>query len=501
MKYLIVFFILVFGSLIYLLITEKEYPTSLPENSFLKDEFVSIENNKFKLNGKKFFPLVLNYIVTLQTDGENIWPRPSFSYYDELSPQGLSRDSAIYDLRADLHLIKEMGFNTVRIVSIGEIKFNDSLKYSPVAAVLEKTPHEYEYLLIARDESFLKYFSALEELFKIVNEVGLKIIFLVRDRPDVNSSEYFIQRLVHHFKNDATILAYDLFNEPLYFDKPERSKREVFKISKKRYRNYKKKAPNHLFTIGLVGIREVFEWDPNLLTADFLSFHPYEYEPEQVRNEIYWYGKYVKKPWIIGETAIPAENDSIPYEDQKTFARNTIIQSVNCGAAGYSWWQYKDVNWNIFHQNYMGVISRDGIATTKDSNYVVKGTVKPVADEFKNFNLLVPEDSCRIYGDYYNYSTASGFRLTGSLFDKSTNKPIEGGVIIAWNEWWGSSYHTVTKADGKFELLSSFPLYHWMASATEYSMVRDDISPDTSRYIQGIPTIDIGNLKIKRLNF
>lgn len=500
MKYLIVFLILVFGSCIYLLFSQKEYPVSLPEKTFSDKEFVSMKDGKFQLKNQDFFPLVLNYIVSLQTNGEDIWPRPSFSYYDELTSEQLSRDSAIYDLKADLILIKEMGFNTVRIVGVGEVGFNDSIKYSPISMRLEKDKETQINFFISRDESFIKYFGALEEIFKITNEIGLKVIFLVKARPEVYSSKYFIERLCYHFQNDATILAYDLFNEPLYFDRPERSKKDVYNISKEWYKSIKKNAPNQLITIGLVGIREVMEWDPNILSVDFISFHPYEYEPEQVRNEIYWYGKYVKKPWIIGETAIPADNDSIPYSYQNDFASSTLKQTFNCGGIGYSWWQYRDVNWHIFHQDYMGVMTRNGSTRTK-SGMVVKGTVKPIAEIFNSNVTNFFGDNCNRYGNYYNYSNGKAFRLIGKLHDINTKEPIAGGLILAWNEWWSSSHHTVTQKDGSFELLSTFPLYHWMASATEYSMVRDDFSPDSSKFVKGIPTMDIGLHEIYKLNY
>lgn len=111
----------------------------------------------------------------------------------------------------------------------------------------------------------------------------------------------------------------------------------------------------------MTGVREVLEWDPNLMSVDFLSFHPYEYEPNQVLSEIYWYGKYVKIPWMIGETGVPADDDSVKYNIQTLFAEKTLLQTFNCGGLGYSWWQFKDVQWLDFHQDYLGVINQNGI--------------------------------------------------------------------------------------------------------------------------------------------
>ena len=126
----------------------------------------------------------------------------------------------------------------------------------------------------------------------------------------------------------------------------------------------RKHAPYQLYTVGLTGIRETFEFDPNLLRADFISFHPYEYEPDQVRNELTWYNRNMDVPWIIGETAIPADNDSVPYETQRLFAKKVMEQSRACGSEGFSWWQYKDVVWNEFHPSFMGVLNREGVTRT-----------------------------------------------------------------------------------------------------------------------------------------
>ncbi|MBL0341437.1 MAG: carboxypeptidase regulatory-like domain-containing protein [Bacteroidetes bacterium] len=246
-------------------------------------------------------------------------------------------------------------------------------------------------------------------------------------------------------------------------------------------------------------MREVFEWDPNLMNIDFLSIHPYEYEPEQVRNEMYWYGKYIKVPWIIGETAIPADNDSVTYEVQKQFAQKTLDQTCHCGGIGYSWWQYKDVEWFDFHANFLGVVGRNGETINSKGNKII-GTPKPVADAFRNYKPKADPASCLKLDNYYNYSQFKDCRLSGVLVNDD-GEPIEGGVVLAWNESWSKSYHTVTKKDGSFELLGPFPFYHWMASATLHSMIRGDVLPDSAKKVtDNIPTLNLGELKVEHLN-
>ncbi|MBN8701499.1 MAG: hypothetical protein J0M08_00390 [Bacteroidetes bacterium] len=458
--------------------------------------FVSIGKTGFELKNQPFFPVILNYIVSSQTDGNDIWPAPSGSYKSDSISGVLSKERSLKQLDADFNLIKELGFNTVRIVGIGEVSVNEKnnkdLTFQSYRGNGKDTT-----LILATEDTYQKYTAALELLFNTAEKNGLKIIFLLRNRPESPVSEEHMVTLAEKFKENTTIFAYDLFNEPLYFDKYGRKKRHVYYTTKRWNELFKKASPYQLTTIGLEGIREVFAWDPNLIEVDFLSLHPYEYEPEQVRNETYWYGRYIKKPWIIGETAIPADNDSVTYEEQQLFARKTIKQSVHCGAWGYSWWQYKDVEWGRFHPNFMGIVNQTGYTTTANGKTIL-GTVKPVAKEFLSLNTNATKDSCVCLQNYYDYSQNKAFKLKGVLLDKN-NKPIEGGVVLAWNQWWDHSYHTITKPDGSFEITSHYPFYHWKASATEYTFQLGDIDPQTAKKDKdGIPTIDLGTLHVKK---
>lgn len=491
-KYFILFLILCGAAFIYL---SYSLPPEKKSAGIKKKGFVSIEKKKFKLNNKDFIPITLNYMVSVQSDSVNLWPSAFIGYNGEQSGHlYTTQDSCLMQLKADMELIKEMGFNSVRLVAIGEEsvsgKENSGLHID--ANVGNKKILSFP---LNSDSNYQKYFKALEMLFDIVNKTGLKIVFLVRTLPDVEATEIHVRKVAEHFKNDTAIMAFDLFNEPLYFDLKERTKEDVYFITKRWRRIFNTYAPNHLITIGLTGIREVFEWDPNILDVDFLSMHPYEYGPDQVMNEIYWYGSCIKKPWIIGETGLSADNDSVTYETQKKFADRTIKQAFSCGAIGYSWWQYKDVQWFNYQPNFLGLLNWKG--EIKKNNIVIKGSLKPVAEAFKNIDPLKKED-CLFLPNYYNYSNFKTFRLTGHLFDDD-NEPINGGVILAWNEHWSKSYHTVTKPDGSFELLSNFPLYHWMASATMHSRVRGDLEPDKVKPDNNIPTLSIGKLKISKL--
>jgi len=317
---------------------------------------------------------------------------------------------------------------------------------------------------------------------------------LIRLDPKLKASDEFLQLFSRHFKNNSTLFAIDFYNEPLYFDKIGRKKREVFDIVN-RWQNIVKKSNHHtLTTIGLVGVREVFEWDPNILNVDFISFHPYNHEPNQVLNEIYWYGKYVNKPWIIGETAIPADNDSITYDEQKTFALQTINQTYNCGGLGYSWWQFKDVDWKNYHANFMGILNTKGQTFVSDADISVDGTPKPLIKVIQSFDSRKKKKPCVCLNNYYNYSQSKPCKIVGFLVDKKNNKPIQGGVVMAWNKNWTESHHTITKANGEFTLLCDFQPYHWVASATKYVHIEAGFK-DKNQFVYYLDTLKIDPLQ------
>lgn len=464
---LLIFLLLGSGYLAYL---KLNYSNTLPK----------ITSKKFQIEGKLFTPIVLNYILSYQTNGYEYWGTPTIDYGSFYTSKTASHKALV----AQFDSIKEMGFNTVRIVGIGEPNIDKEKGTLSFRLKMSKTTDTLIFL--DNEKAYKNYFNAIEEVLKIANQSKLQVIFLNKLSPNHStSSNLHLKKIAQRFKNNKTILALDLFNEPLYFDSPEKEKKEIYIIVKKWQETVKGADNNRLTTIGLEGIREVFRWDPNILSVDFISYHPYEYEPEQVRNEIYWYGKYTKKPWIIGETAIPADNDSVPYNEQAQFAKITMQQTFNCGGTGYSWWQYKDVNWGLFHADFMGVVNKNG-------------KTKPVANAIKSTATTQNTDSCLCLPNYFNYSESNAFKIVGTLVNKAGN-PIEGGVVLAWNEDWTHSYHTITKKDGSFELLGSYPFYHWMASATKHTTIRDDLNPNTATIQNKMPTIDLGKLKIKKL--
>ena len=462
-------------------------------------DFVSIENGSFHLQGKPFYPIAINYVAGLATDGKEFWPSP-FPEYGPMAQRILfDKDSCLKIFKADLEMIRQMGFNTVRFTNIGEIKREPGVNEYFYMNTLNKNS-DSSRITFKNGLTYIEYLKAIDELVGLAKSAGLKIIFLVKLQEEARGPLLFLENVMSHFENEPTIMAYDLFNEPLYFHKPDRTKPDVFTITK-RWQNFiRKYAPHQLTTIGLTGIREVFEWDPNILNVDFISFHPYEYEPNQVMNEIYWYGKYVEKPWIIGETSFPANNDSVKYEDQTSFAKKTLEQVCNCGGIGYSWWQYKDVTWGSYHADYMGIVNWHGVTTTNKGN-VIFGTPKPAAKIFMEYTPMKNVANCVKLENYYNLSNYKDNRISGTILDEQEN-PIEGAVIMGWSKDWTKTVSTVSKKDGTFELFSNFPFGYWIASATHYNTLREGFYHDHQMRFDSstnVTNYDLGKLKFAKV--
>jgi hypothetical protein len=173
-------------------------------------EFVSIRNGKFELNGESFYPIAINYLVSLQANGQAVWPSSSQSYFPGGRYQFTTMDSSIAELNAEMELIKEMGFNSVRIVGAGETSLDEKLNSLYIKASIG---NERDTILLLSDSlAYKNYFTSLQYLFDAAENAGLKVIFLSPVFSTIPQTETHIQKLVSFFKNNSTIIAYYLFN-------------------------------------------------------------------------------------------------------------------------------------------------------------------------------------------------------------------------------------------------------------------------------------------------
>jgi len=429
-----------------------------------KSDFVYLKAKKFKINEKDFFPIMLNYVVCFRNIDSELLISPIREYENPYIFESNSKDSIEYQTRAHLQLIKEMGFNSIRLVFDRVYSKEDKYYYH--------TDNQDFY--IAKD--YTKILDGLQNYLKIVQEFDLKVMLLIKAPIENNDLKEFTIRLLDKFKDNPTIFAYDFFNEPLYFDqvqlppdKQKRKKEDAYEIVREWKEMMTNHAPNQLFTIGFSEPIEVFEWDPEILAVDFVSFHTYN--PLRVPNEIYWYSKYINKPWMIGETALPADGDSISYEEQRQFMKEVYKRVVDCGGSGMGWWEFQEIPDTHFEAQYTGILNNKGITTTKDGKYKIIGTVKPVINEIAQFKEYKAKPAHRM-PNYYNMLGYKNIVLKGRIIDKKTGNPIEGAVIRGWNQSWSIGMNTFSDSKGFFNLYSNDECVHFEISAPGKTKVK-----------------------------
>lgn len=425
--------------------------------------FVYIEDGVFKIKGETFYPLMLNYKAEI-LDFEDGLVFAAAKYYDSLDIyEPKTKQEALEQYSGHMQLIEDLGFNTVRLCFNVILSGDEGYYY--------KTPTSR--LFLKRD--YKRIIDAVEEMVSIAAQHNLKVMLLLKPSWDDELS-WFNGKIMSRLAQNEAVFAFDLMNEPLYFDiVTDRAKSDAVKIVTKWVNNARKNAPNHLVTIGFVEPIEVFGWDPSVMPLDFIEVHTYN--PLSVPNEIWWYSHYVGKPWMIGETALPADNDSVSYEQQKYFAEQVTQYVVDCGGIGFGWWEFQDVpeSYQINYEGtYSGILNHVGTTTASDG-HVIQGTLKPVAYTFANFKDLkkgTPKQSVNYYNNFGYHNAV----ITGRIVDYKTGKPIEGAAVRGWNQWWRVGLNTSTNEDGVFNLYSNDECVHFAISAPGKETKRFDMS-------------------------
>jgi hypothetical protein len=423
------------------------------------DEFIYVEDQIFKYKQDTFFAMMLNYVVEFRyLDGEAIIS-PCIQYEDPLKYESNYPEEVYHQLAAHFHLIKEMGFNTLRIC-LDRLATDDKARYFyPAGDTLFSITYDYNQI-----------FNALEQLVTVAKKEDLRLMILLKSPLFSKELERFTIKMLDRFRDNPVIFAYDFMNEPLYFDlEPKRKKTKAYSYVKHWKHLMKAHAPNQLFTIGFAEPIEVFEWDPSFLPVDFVQFHTYH--PLRVPNEIYWYSRYVNKAWMIGETSLSADNDSIPYEHQRQFMIAAFQYSRDCGATGFGWWEFQDILSNHFESQYAGLLNHQGITYTEDSLYCIQGSLKPAVHEIKTLLNYEPQKPKRPI-NYYNMLGYNNYRIKGRILNAENKQGIEGAVIRGWNDNWSVGMNTFSDENGYFTLYSNDENVHFEISAPCLSKIK-----------------------------
>jgi len=462
---------------------EKKTELTRPYRDLSNTDFIYLKDNYFHLRNEKFFPVMLNYIVSFRSlEGEFIFS--PHIHYEEIDVfESHTKEAIHHQLSGHFQLIKEMGFNTIRLC-FDRISKNDQGYYYYA--------DENNYYI---NEDYEKILKGLETLVDIAQEQGLRIMLLVKPPWEDESLGNFTIRIFEKFKENPVIFAYDLMNEPLYFSK-EKDKKKVYNMVSCWQKKVYKYALNQLFTIGFSEPIEVNVWDPELLPVDFVAFHTYH--PLRAKSEIYWYSTYVGKPWMIGETALPADNDSISYSDQTSYLREVYQYVVDCGGAGFGWWDFQESPVGNFEAQFTGILNHNGITTTKDGKHTIIGTVKPAAVLLPELAQYQPREKLRPI-NYFNMLGYNNLLLKGKVINKKTGKPIEGAVVRGWSEWWNVGVNTYTDENGEFTLYSNCEMVHFSISAPKMNHIRFNKYLKYKQIVEG--EWDVNNLPSKYLEY
>jgi hypothetical protein len=461
--------------------------------------FIYTSGKEFRIKHERFFPLMLNYSISIRNVSGNYFPSSIKEYENPTVYEGNCKDSSLNVIKGHFKLIKELGFNTIRLIGIDKLSRNIKGDYG--YSVNKENSDEF---LTIKDGSS-QIIQALNDVIAIAKELDLHLMILLK--PPINSTdiESFTIKVLSTFKNEPSVFSYDFFNEPLYFDINDNAKDPyVFREKKDAYNivsDWKEMmmnfAPNQLFTIGFAEPIEVFEWDPTILPVDFVNMHTYH--PLRVPNEIYWYSKNIDKPWMIGETSLPADNDSISYKDQKQFLTEAYLRTINCDGSGFGWWAFQDVtSWGTFEHNYTSILNHEGVTYTTDGKHRILGSVKPAGLEIKNLSRLKSSKVCECWTNYHNMLGYENYVVEGKILIARSLRKVSGAVIRGWNEDWSVGANTFSDEEGNFTLYSNTEFVHFEISAPGLNKVRLDLkTPYASVEKVATPKSKLANQKLE----
>ena len=455
-----------------------------PKVNLSNTDFIYLNGNYFELRNEKFFPVMLNYIVSYRNINNEFVLSPHIDYEEIGVFESNTKEDIAHQLRGHFQLIKEMGFNSIRLC-FDRIGCREKRYYYAADGKEFFVDTDYEQIL-----------NGLETLVHIAQEKELRIMLLFKRPWEDKNLEDFTIKVLKKFRDNPTIFSYDLMNEPLYFNNKQfNSKKEVYNTLLYWQKIMYEHAPNQLFTIGFSEPIEVFLWDPSMLPVDFVAFHTYH--PLRTKNEIYWYSTYIGKPWMVGETSLPADNDSISYDDQTSFMREMYQYVVDCRGAGFGWWNFQEAAHGNFEALFTGILNHEGTTTTQDGKHTIVGSIKPAAQLLPELANYKSKEKTRPI-NYFNMLGYNNYVIKGKIIDKKTKQPIEGAVIRGWTEGWIGK-NTYSNENGEFTLYSNDECVHFQISAPKMTVIKFNKKLKYKQIVDG--TFDRSNLPEQYLEY
>ncbi|MCO6481308.1 MAG: cellulase family glycosylhydrolase, partial [Flavobacteriales bacterium] len=322
-------------------------------------QFVTLEGRKFMSGGQEFYPVAMNYSVLLtRSNAVQGQPAPAEIYFAPDASFGptsgfdcLGETNCHDRLLADFQKVRSMGFNAVRLTGCLTVGYRDTPEHGDnerrfnLEVYQNPFPngnHDADHVQVDLEEGIDGAYS--QRLFELINgvldvaqEADLKVILLVagpgKRNPDENRRYMyptFDQQAVDDYANylahlatalqgHPALLAYDLFNEPQFNSLEYQQcanpvlgedricgekwhKEDICAFTDQWYSAIKQHDPDHLVTLGGLGLYELEVWDMGALHLDFYSLHIYPYadyrgnwnDPQsraRLQAELYWFGQ------------------------------------------------------------------------------------------------------------------------------------------------------------------------------------------------------------------
>ena len=283
-------------------------PVEAPDVSL----FVTAQGDQLQLNGRPF-----------KVKGVNYYPRRASWYHflEEADP---------LEMAAELDVIKQAGFNTIRVF----------LRYEPLFTCQPEHAIPNEAI-----------FAKVDVLFQLARERGLKMIVTLNDLPDLTFRPLYTDwphydtqtvYIVRRYRNEPGVLAWDLRNEgDLDYgvrpgDNPRFSQEEVIAWLAHISQLVRENDLYHLITAGW--------WGDPIATSpyvDILSFHHWS-EAEELEARVSDYRQRNNKPLMLQEFGYhswaEAPQDQRDEAGQADILGRVVAVAEECGISGWVIW-------------------------------------------------------------------------------------------------------------------------------------------------------------------
>lgn len=283
-----------------------------PRETARPGPLVGVRNGQLMLDGKPF-----------KVRGVNYYPRNA-------PWQRFIREANLYEIAGELALIKEAGFNTVRIFLWYDALF--------VCAPEEAVPNETT-------------FAKLDALFGLARQKDLKLIVTLNDLPDLTYrplysdwAHYDAQTafIVRRYRDEPSLFAWDLRNEgDLDYRARTPSEARFTQADVVSWLAHtsalvRQNDPSHLLTAGWWG-----DPTPTSPYVDFLSFHHWA-DAGQLKARVADYRRGNQQPLLLEEVGYPGwaqpPQDTRSEATQATFLSDAVKTAEEQGLAGWVVW-------------------------------------------------------------------------------------------------------------------------------------------------------------------